>query len=284
MNKNKHIFKKKYGQNFLNDINLLKMIVKAADIENKNVVEIGPGKGVLTRLILNKAKKILAYEIDQDLKFFLNFENNPKINIIYDNFLSRNLEADFEKYFPKEEIVLIGNLPYYITTPLLFKILFLPQIKTFTIMIQKEVGLRILSNEKNKNYNALSVFIKSLTRVTKIKIIKKNMFFPQPKVDGIVLKFDKFELDEKDKIFLEKMFYPFIKAAFKQKRKFLINNLSQNFHICKKEISMFFQKNNISLNIRAEEIDIDKFKEITSLFFYFFNLNKINIINKEKTN
>lgn len=284
MNKNNHVFKKKYGQNFLNDINLLKMIVKAADIENKNVVEIGPGKGVLTRLILNKAKKVLAYEIDQDLKFFLNFGNNPKINIIYDNFLSRNLEADFEKYFPKEEIFLMGNLPYYITTPLLFKILFLPKIKTFTIMIQKEVGLRILSNEKNKNYNALSVFIKSLTRVTKIKIIKKNMFFPQPKVDGIVLKFDKFELDEKDKIFMEKMFYPFIKAAFKQKRKFLINNLSQNFRICKKEISMFFQKNNISLNIRAEEIDIDKFKEITSLFFYFFNLNKINIINKEKTN
>ncbi|MGI3136320.1 MAG: 16S rRNA (adenine(1518)-N(6)/adenine(1519)-N(6))-dimethyltransferase RsmA [Candidatus Phytoplasma vitis] len=270
--KQKHIFKKKYGQNFLSDVNLLKNIIQKADLENKNVVEIGPGKGTLTRLILPKAKKVLAYEIDSDLKNFLDFDEESKINIIYDDVLSRDLLEDFKKYFQKEEIVLIGNLPYSISTPLLFKILFIPQIKTFTIMIQKEVGLRIISKEKEKNYNALSVLVQSLTRIIKIKVIKKNMFFPQPKVDGIVLRFDKLDLNNEEKEFIEKDFYRFVKAAFQQKRKNLLNNLSKNFDIDKNEILNFFQKYNISKNIRAEEISISRFKEITMLFLNFFNL------------
>ncbi|WP_323847759.1 MAG: 16S rRNA (adenine(1518)-N(6)/adenine(1519)-N(6))-dimethyltransferase RsmA [Phytoplasma sp.] len=274
MKKTKHLFKKKYGQNFLSDVNLLKMIIKKTNLENKNVIEIGPGKGILTRLILNKAKKVLAYEIDSDLKKFLNFENENKIDIIYDDVLLRNLEEDLQKYFQKEEIVLIGNLPFYITTPLLFKILFLSQIKNLIIMVQKEVGLRILSNKNKKNYNALSVILQSLFQITKIKVIKKNMFFPQPKVDGIILKFDKLLLNDFEREFIKNDFYNFVKIAFKQKRKNLLNNLSQNFNICKSKILDFFQKHNISPNIRAEEIDIVNFKEITFLFLNFFSLNK----------
>ncbi|MEZ0180220.1 16S rRNA (adenine(1518)-N(6)/adenine(1519)-N(6))-dimethyltransferase RsmA ['Camptotheca acuminata' phytoplasma] len=270
---NKHIFKKKYGQNFLSDSNLLKLIVRKANLEKKNVVEIGPGKGALTQFILAKAKKVLAYEIDSSLESFLNFFSDSKIDIIYDDFLSRNLEEDFKKYFIEEEIVLIGNLPYNIVTPILFKILFLEQIKTFTIMVQKEIGLRILSRPNNKNYNYLSVLVQVFTKITKVKIVKKNMFFPQPKVDGIVLKFDKIILEEKEKEFLKTDFDQFLKASFQQKRKNLLNNLSKNFQISKDKILIFFQKNKISNNIRAEEIDIQQFKKIASLFFDFFHLN-----------
>ncbi|WP_341266844.1 16S rRNA (adenine(1518)-N(6)/adenine(1519)-N(6))-dimethyltransferase RsmA [Candidatus Phytoplasma fraxini] len=273
----KHLFKKKYGQNFLSDVNLLKMIIQKADLDNKNVVEIGPGQGSLTRLILEKAKKVLAYEIDPDLKKFLNFEDNNKIDIIYDDFLLRPLEEDFKQYFQKEDIILIGNLPFYITSPLLFKILFLSQIKNLIIMVQKEVGLRLLSCHNQKNYNALSVMLQSLFHITKIKVIKKNMFFPQPKVDGIILKFDQLLLSDFEKEFIKNDFSYFVKIAFKQKRKKLLNNLSQNFNICKSQILIFFQQNNISPHIRAEEIDVAYFKEITYLFFNFFSLKKENI-------
>ncbi|QTX03240.1 dimethyladenosine transferase [Candidatus Phytoplasma luffae] len=269
MNK-KHVFKKKYGQNFLKDLNLLNFIVKKSNLEEENVVEIGPGKGILTRLILEKSKRLLAYEIDSDLKCFLNFGSNDKINIIYDDFLSRDLEKDFDKYFQEEEIILIGNLPYYITTPILFKVLLTKRIKTFIIMVQKEVGLRLISPSKTKDYNALSVLVQTLTKISKIKIVNKNMFFPTPKVDGIVLKFDKIHLEEKQREFIETDFLKFIKASFQQKRKNLLNNLSKNFNISKSQIISFLEKYQIPSNIRAEEIDIERFQKITSLFFDFF--------------
>ncbi|MDV3197904.1 MAG: rRNA adenine N-6-methyltransferase family protein [Candidatus Phytoplasma australasiaticum] len=94
----KHIFKKQYGQNFLNNFKILNLIVESADLFNKNVVEIGPGKGALTKLLVLRAKKILAYEIDYTLKKFLLFAEHSNINIIYDNFLKRDIEKDFKKY------------------------------------------------------------------------------------------------------------------------------------------------------------------------------------------
>ncbi|MDV3196156.1 MAG: 16S rRNA (adenine(1518)-N(6)/adenine(1519)-N(6))-dimethyltransferase RsmA [Candidatus Phytoplasma stylosanthis] len=252
----------------------MNLIIKETNLKRKNVVEIGPGKGILTRLILDKAKKVLAYEIDSDLKSFLNFDSNLPIDIIYDDFLLRDLEKDLEKYFKEEEVILVGNLPYNIAVPILLKVLFTKKIKTFTIMIQKELGLRILSKSKSKNYNSLSVFVQSLTKITKIKIVKKGMYFPKPKVDGIILKFDKLFLDKKEQKFIETDFYQFIRFSFKQKRKKLINNLSKNFEIKKKEVMCFFKKNKIPLNIRAEEINIEQFKKISYLFLNFFSLFK----------
>ncbi|MDV3167104.1 MAG: 16S rRNA (adenine(1518)-N(6)/adenine(1519)-N(6))-dimethyltransferase RsmA [Vigna little leaf phytoplasma] len=272
----KHIFKKKYGQHFLYDLNLLKLIITQANLDNQNVIEIGPGKGTLTRLMLNKAKKILLYEIDSSLKPFLIFDKKIPINIIYDDFLNRNLEDDLQKFFQKEDVVLIGNLPYYITTPLLFKIIFLNQIKNFTIMIQKEIGLRLLALPKNKNYNALSVLIQTLTKINKIKIVKKTMFYPQPKVDGIILRFEKKSFQIEELNFIKKEFYIFVKAAFAHKRKNLFNNLNSFFKIPKNKLLVFFQINHIHPNIRGEEISVSQFLNITSLFFDF--VNKFNFI------
>ncbi|WP_153368985.1 16S rRNA (adenine(1518)-N(6)/adenine(1519)-N(6))-dimethyltransferase RsmA [Candidatus Phytoplasma sacchari] len=275
MENKKHIFKKKYGQNFLNDKNLLKLILQKSDFQNKNVVEIGSGKGVLTRLISKKAKKVLTYEIDKSLKPFLEFDNYKNIFVIYDDVLKRDFVLDFNKYFSKEDLVMIGNLPYNITSPLIFKILFLDRVKSFIFLIQKEMGLRILSREKKKCNCFLSVFLQSLTNITKIRVVKNTSFFPKPKVDGIVLKFDKLLLSEKEKLFIKNEFFLFLKASFCYKRKKLINNLSINFSISKEKILFFLKKYQIPLNIRAEQIDILRFKEISSFFYNFFHKDLI---------
>ncbi|WP_017193084.1 16S rRNA (adenine(1518)-N(6)/adenine(1519)-N(6))-dimethyltransferase RsmA [Italian clover phyllody phytoplasma] len=270
--KPKHIIKKQYGQNFLNDVNLLTYIVEKADLDNQNVVEIGPGKGALTKLIVTKAKKVVAYEIDTSLKPFLQFDSHFDINIIYYDFLKRNLEQDFQTYFQEEDIVLIGNLPYNITSPILFKILFLPQIKNFTIMVQKEVALRLLSKPHNTTYNSISVIFQSLMVISQIKDVKNTMFFPKPKVDSIVLKFERILLESTKKAFIEKKFFTFVKASFQQKRKKLLNNLHSYFKISKKELMPFFDKNQLSLDIRAEQIGIAQFQQIATSFFDFFVL------------
>ncbi|KAB8122072.1 16S rRNA (adenine(1518)-N(6)/adenine(1519)-N(6))-dimethyltransferase RsmA ['Cynodon dactylon' phytoplasma] len=276
----KHLFKKKYGQNFLTDINLLKSILQKEDVENKNVVEVGTGKGIFTRLIAQKAKKVLTYEIDNSLKPFLDFSNYDNIFIIYDDILKRDLIKDFHQYFGKENVYMVGNLPYHITSSLIFKILFLDQVPQFTFLMQKEMGLRILS-EGHKN-SFLSIFLQSLTKIIKIKYIKNTMFFPKPKVDGIILKFKKFSLDEKEKLFIKNEFFLFTKASFYQKRKKLINNISNYFSLPKNKVFLFFQKYQISIDIRAEQMNVAEFKKISFLFFNFFNQYDIKSSQKIK--
>src|SRR5690554_5309723 len=155
--------KKKFGQNFISDLNLINKIVNGAKIEGKNVVEVGPGRGALTKVISQTAHKVIAYEIDQDLKQYLDplSDQFPNLEITYEDFLKTNLKTD-------ESWELIGNLPYYITTPILFKFLEEPQYNSATIMVQKEVGDRILSSPNSKKYNALSVIVQYLTNVEKI--------------------------------------------------------------------------------------------------------------------
>ncbi|WP_334347425.1 16S rRNA (adenine(1518)-N(6)/adenine(1519)-N(6))-dimethyltransferase RsmA [Candidatus Phytoplasma prunorum] len=260
--------KKKYGQNFLSDINLLKKIVNEANLKNKNVVEIGPGKGALTQFIILQSKKFLAYEIDEKLKPFLIFEKNDNFKIIYDDFLKRNLKEDFFNYFGEEKITLIGNLPYYITTPLIFKFLEEKQINSFTIMLQKEVGLRLLAKPNTKNYNALSVIIQFLTKIKNILEVNKNMFKPKPKVDSIVLKFDK-KNQKNLTINFKNNFFIFVKISFRQKRKTLINNLEKGYKISKKKIIIFFDTHNIKYCIRAEQLSVEFFQEISYFWFIF---------------
>ncbi|MDO8057138.1 16S rRNA (adenine(1518)-N(6)/adenine(1519)-N(6))-dimethyltransferase RsmA [Candidatus Phytoplasma gossypii] len=267
-----HVFKKKYGQNFLNNSKILNLIVESADIFNKNIVEIGPGKGALTKLLVLKAKKILAYEIDFTLKKFLFFPEYCNIHIIYDNFLKRDIEKDFKQYFgsAQQEVVLVGNLPYHIVSAVLFKIFTISQIKSFTIMLQKELAWRILSGPFVKNYNSLSVICQSLAIIDVIKMVKKTNFYPQPKVDGMVLKFTKKQFSLREENFLYNVFFKFLKIAFKQKRKQLINNFQDYLNISKSEIISFFVKYRIPLNIRAEEINILELQKIAKLFWSYF--------------
>ncbi|MBP5835878.1 16S rRNA (adenine(1518)-N(6)/adenine(1519)-N(6))-dimethyltransferase RsmA [Candidatus Phytoplasma meliae] len=269
-----HQPKKKYGQNFLKDNNLLKAIVSQASLKDKNVIEIGPGKGALTQFIIPQAKHVLAYEIDFALKPFLVFPDSHKIDIIYDDFLKRDLSLDFATYFPiaspGTKFSLISNLPYCITSPILFKIIDTPQINDATMMIQKEVGWHLMAKPNNKNYNALSVMIQFLFDIHKVKDVSRHMFFPQPKVDSMVIKLERKTTPlHFESWALQQAFMKFVKASFKQKRKILLNNLAQQFSLPKELIILFLKQHNIPLNIRAEQITLEEFKKITLQWLLF---------------
>lgn len=245
--------KKKFGQNFITDKNLINKILRDAKIEGKNVIEVGPGRGALTEVIASTAKKVIAYEIDSDLSVFLDelTERFDNLNIIYEDFL----QAEFTS---EEEWELIGNLPYYITTPIIFKFLENNQYNSATIMIQKEVGDRIISGPNSKKYNALSVIIQYLTKVTRIVNVSRKMFYPIPNVDSVVIRMEKHKKREIS-LDLEPNFFDFVKGAFAQKRKTLVNNLSQYLGISKSRIIALLKHFNYKDNIRAEQLNIEDF-------------------------
>lgn len=245
-----HQFKKKYGQNFLTDKNMLKKIVDSAKIENKKVIEIGPGKGALTNFLVEKAEFVFAFEIDKSLKTFLNkiVENNNNIEIIYEDYLKSNLPAD--------EYHIVANIPYNITSSILFKIYEDKNIKTATIMIQKEVADRIVALPNTKQYNALSVLLQLSAEIRKIINVDKKMFFPIPKVDSAVIQITK------NNVILTIDEVEFIKNCFSQKRKTILNNLHANYNFTKENIEKFLIDNNVKPNKRAEALNKEKLLEL----------------------
>lgn len=253
--------KKKFGQNFITDLNLINKIVKEAQIEGKNVIEVGPGKGALTKVILTKAKELIAYEIDKDLSVFLNVieSENSNVKIVYEDFLKMDFKSE-------KQWELIGNLPYYITTPILFKFLENDVYNSATIMVQKEVGERIISAPNSKKYNALSVIVQYLTKVNKIVSVSRKMFNPVPNVDSVVIRLEKRENREISPM-LEPKFFEFLKACFNQKRKTLSNNIYDNYQIDKDQIKALLSDFGFEINVRAEQLNIQEFIKLFNLFY-----------------
>lgn len=256
-----HRAKKHFGQNFLTDKNLLQKIVEGANIENKNVIEIGPGKGALTNFLVSKANKVVAFEVDKDLKPFLDSITKDNNNFEY-HFIDI-LETDFNI---NEEFHVVSNIPYNITSPIIFKILNEPLIMSATLMVQKEVSDRITSNANSKNYNALSVIVQYYMDVFKVMNVNRKMFNPVPKVDSAVFKMIRKEkvLNKQD----EELFINIVKSSFHQKRKTITNNLSFSFNIAKNEINDFLIKNNINPLARAETISLEQFITITKNWIF----------------
>lgn len=248
--------KKKFGQNFINDKNLIKKIVKSAEIGGKNVIEIGPGKGALTAEILQSAKTLTAYEIDKDLFQYLKplQDNYLNFNLIFKDIL----KADLDRELLDENYILLANLPYNITTPVLFKFLETKKLNKAIIMIQKEVAERISAHPRTKEYNDLSIILQYQTNVFKLFNVSPNMFKPKPKVDSTVVKIEKvnkYNLTKDEEL----KFLKIVKAAFIQKRKTLVNNLASFFDISKVSLIEFLTSLNYKENIRAEELKIEDF-------------------------
>lgn len=256
-----HQAKKKFGQNFLRDKNLLMKIVRDSNIENKYVIEVGPGQGALTTFLALSAKYIVAYEIDTSLKPILDEieEQHQNLKVIYQDFLEVNF-ADETK-----ELHVVANVPYYITTPILFKILETPAIKTASLMIQKEVCDRLLASPDSKQYNALSIILQYYANVHKMIDVKRQMFYPIPNVDSAVIRIEKREvpLIESEK---EKLFIHLVKEAFRQKRKTLVNNWYEAFKKPKIEIEKFLVDNGFTPNIRAEALTKEDFIRLTKVW------------------
>lgn len=263
LNKNEFNFKKKLGQNFLLDDNILNKIVDQVTYDNKNIlaIEVGVGAAALTRKVAKKANNVLGYEIDETLKEPLKeiLKEYDNIDLIFDDFLNRSVSDDIEKY-NYDEIVVIANLPYYITTPIIEKFIYENiNIEKMVLMVQNEVADRFSAKPNTKNYNSLTIFLNYYYDVKKEFIVSKNSFYPKPNVDSAIVSMTKKK--EKYKVLNEEHFFKLVRDSFKQKRKTLKNNLKgYNWDIIKR----LLQNIGKSETCRAEELSIENFIYISN--------------------
>lgn len=265
--KQKNLYaKKQYGQNFLMDKNVLNKIIDISNITKDDIViEIGPGMGCLTEYLCLNAKEVICYEVDKDMVSILNdtiikLYNN--VSIINEDFL----KVDLSIYNTEEKclnVKVVANLPYYITTPIIFKLLSETKINQFTFMVQKEVGERLTGKPNTKDYNALSVVMQLKTNSKIAYKVSPNSFYPVPKVDSVLLSVKTIKNDYEGN--LEAIFIKFVQNIFEQRRKTIINNISDKYRLNKQQLIELFTKNNININVRAESLDLDEIKQLFDL-------------------
>ncbi|MBO5395079.1 MAG: ribosomal RNA small subunit methyltransferase A [Clostridia bacterium] len=250
-----HEFKKKFGQNFISDKNLINAICDDANLGEKDeVLEIGAGGGSLTTALNERCKKVVSYEIDRDLREHLTGLGLEKTKFVFGDvmdFSIAEIENDFEGKYK-----MIANLPYYITTPIIFKFLNgSKNIQSLTIMVQKEVAERIVAKEGGKDYGVLSIMIDFYGEAKINRIVSRKMFFPQPNVDSAVVTID---IKDKHPDIDKEKFYRFIQNVFAMRRKTLKNNLAQGGYD-KQKIDALGEE---ILRSRAEMFSIEKLIEI----------------------
>ena len=268
LEQNDIIVKKQYGQNFLLDDNILKNIVKSAELKkDTNVIEIGPGLGFLTNYLQQATTNVLCYEIDEQMVEHLN-ELNYNISIINDDFLKRNLNKDFKNIFDNSNnITLVANLPYYITTPILLKVLEeTTRIDKMIVMMQTEVAKRLCGKPSTKDYNALSVLIQYFTNPRIIFNVSPKSFFPEPNVESSVVMIEKKEeplLEVKNLDF----FLKFNRNIFSQRRKTLYNNIQKAYNYDKELIKKIIIENNLDESVRSEELDVSQIVKLANDFY-----------------
>lgn len=262
MNENNFGFKKKFGQNFIIDENIINGICSKVDIDDETlVIEIGPGAGSLTNGLAKCAKNVLCYEIDTTLENMLkdNLKEYNNIEIIFKDFLQANVLDDIKKY-SYNKLYVVANLPYYITTPIIMKLIedkIMPD--KIAVMVQKEVGDRFKAVPGTKDYSSLSIFLNYYYEVSKLMDVSRNVFLPKPNVDSIVVQFKK--RDNKINLKNEDIFFKLVKDSFVQKRKTLRNNL-KNYNL--KKIEEVLNRHGYDLSVRAEHLSIDIFAEISN--------------------
>jgi len=247
-------FKKSLGQNFLIDNNIKQKIIDSASIENGSIIlEVGPGNGSLTKELVKLGVRVISFEIDERLKDELESINADNLTLFFGDFLKVDLNAILKDY-NYSKIHLIANLPYYITTPIINKVMSESSIDEMIVMVQKEVGDRFRAMPNTKEYNSLSVCLQYYFDITKVTLVSSKCFVPRPKVDSIVVKFTrkKVLIPVKD----EELFFKFVRDSFKQKRKNLRNNL-KGYDL--EKIDYALKKLDKDLTFRAEQLSIQDF-------------------------
>ncbi|HLR61153.1 MAG TPA: 16S rRNA (adenine(1518)-N(6)/adenine(1519)-N(6))-dimethyltransferase RsmA [Lentibacillus sp.] len=266
-------FKKSLGQNFIIDANILNNIIQKAGIDKQTgAVEIGPGIGALTEQLAVHADKVTAYEIDQRLLSILKETLTPydNIQIIHQDILEADVSDMVKSCFkPGQPIHLVANLPYYITTPILMKLLHddLP-VTSFTVMIQKEVAERMAAGPNSKRYGSLSIAVQYYTRAEVIMNVPKRVFMPPPNVDSSVLKLTRRE-SPPVQVIDEDFFFDIVQACFAQRRKTLRNNLIRHFKASadNQTISDGLKQARIDEKRRAESLTMEEFAFLANTFY-----------------
>lgn len=254
-------FAKGFGQNFLTDKNILEKIVELSKVDKDvSVIEIGPGFGVLTKFLLEKAKKVISIEIDQRLKNVLEYTLNDYKN--FELIISDALKLDFNKLIEEKietkRVVLVANLPYYVTTPIITKVLESNlNLESITIMVQKEVAQRLIADENSKDNSSISLFVKYYADITYGFDVSRNVFVPSPNVDSAVV----YMKLKKERFEYERTMFNLIKNGFENRRKTILNSFCKR-NIEKEKIIKVFEKLNIKPNLRAEKLSLKDFQNI----------------------
>jgi 16S rRNA (adenine1518-N6/adenine1519-N6)-dimethyltransferase len=252
--------KKKYGQNFLtNASQVLNQIIEVSGVNSEDtLVEIGPGEGALTELLLKYGKKVICMEIDTDLEKILRrkFDDNPKFTLL----MGDVLEQDFQEKVG-EPVKVVANIPYYITSPIINKLIDNRNIiSEIYIMVQKEVAERICA-KSGKERSILTLAVEYYGDAEYLFTIPKEDFTPVPKIDSAFMSIKLRKDNKYEKLVDEKLFFKYVKAAFANKRKNILNNLS-NLGFTKDELREKLDTIGIEGNRRAESLSIDDYMEL----------------------
>lgn len=270
-------FKKSLGQNFLIDTNILKKIVDAAELrEDSAAIEIGPGIGALTEQLARNSKKVVAFEIDQRLLPILEDTLSPYPNtkIIHSDVLKADVGQIMEEEFADcSDVMVVANLPYYVTTPIIMKLLeeHLP-IRGIVVMLQKEVADRISARPGTKEYGSLSIAIQYYTEAETVMIVPKTVFVPQPNVDSAVIRLTRRE-NPPVTVKSEEFFFQVTRSSFAQRRKTLLNNLTSQLpegKQKKEEILQALSISGIDPSRRGETLSLEEFGRLSDELYTFF--------------
>ena len=257
--------RKRWGQNFLVDHNIARKIVSSAELSPEDrVLEIGAGKGILTGKIASQVKKVIAIEIDKKLCSFLpeELKNYKNVEIIEGDFLKLDISRFLTSGYGSS-VKVIANLPYYITSPIIVRLLNMKKWSEAIFMLQKEVGERIAASPGGKDYGALSILVQYHCDVEKQFNVSRNVFRPKPDVDSVVIKL-KLLKRPRIKVEDENLFFKIVHAAFSQRRKKLSNSISNVLKIDKHLLENLLERLNISPTRRAETLSMEEFATISN--------------------
>ena len=250
-------FKKKFGQNFLNSKTIINKIVQSINPRSNDlIIEIGPGAGALTKCLKQYNSQIIAYEVDTDTKKYLDSLEDDKCKIIYEDFLETNILDEIKRY-KYDNLYIIGNLPYYITTKIISHIIDLKlNPKEMVFMVQKEVADRFMAKPGNKEYGYMTVILNYNYNLEKVVDVDKSNFTPIPKVDSSVVKLISKETNNDINY---KSFDNFIKEAFRFKRKTIKNNLT-NYN--EEKLNNILTNYNLNTSSRPEDIPLEAYIDL----------------------
>jgi 16S rRNA (adenine1518-N6/adenine1519-N6)-dimethyltransferase len=268
LTKYKFVFQKKFGQNFLIDLHVLNKIIASAQITKEDlVIEIGPGIGSLTQMLAEQAREVIAIEIDKTLIPILEDSLSPydNITVINEDILKVDLNQLVQERNQGRPVKIVANLPYYITTPIIMG-LFENDVPldSITVMVQKEVAERMEAEPGSKDYGALTLAVKYYSEPYIVAYVPPNCFMPRPNVGSAVIQLKKY-LEPVIQVHNKKLLFQIIRASFNQRRKTLMNSLTNLLNLDKEVIKEILLHMDLPITIRGEALSLEEFSRFSNL-------------------